>query len=269
MDRTGFESFLDQKVRENRFTISIVFPLVGALTLIGSQQGLLPEVLSFNPYFVLFGVLVMRSPLISGLLPILDRKAGIGVLAVCAYSYFIEFIGVKTGWPYGNFEYLIELGPMIAGEIPLGLPVFFLPLVLNSYLLTILVLGENVRNSFYRFFTAVSIVLIIDLVLDPGAVAVSFWSYETGIYYGVPVSNYLGWVLSSVIAVLVFDRAFDLEKIIGRLEDCEYLLDDMVSFVILWTIISVFYSLWIPSLIGVLIGLTLYRFERFNIPAPR
>jgi putative membrane protein len=113
------------------------------------------------------------------------------------------------------------------------------------------------------------VVIVIDLVLDPSAVAVSFWSYENGFYYGVPVSNYLGWVLSSAVAVFVFDRAFELEKVIDRLEDCVYLLDDMVSFVILWTVVCLFYNLWIPAFIGLTIGYILYRFEKFDIPAPK
>jgi len=58
-----------------------------------------PEPLAFNPWFVLFGVLVMRSPLVVGVLPALDRRA-VGVARVLvAYTYAIELFGVATGWP--------------------------------------------------------------------------------------------------------------------------------------------------------------------------
>ncbi len=54
---------------------------------------------------------------------------------------------MTTGWPYGQFEYLVDLGPMLFGTVPLGLPVFFLPLVLNSYLLCLLLLGGATPES--------------------------------------------------------------------------------------------------------------------------
>ena len=57
---------LDKIVKENRFTISVIFPLVGAVTLLASAEGLLPELLSYNPLLILFGTLVMRIPLIAG-----------------------------------------------------------------------------------------------------------------------------------------------------------------------------------------------------------
>lgn len=266
--RSELESRLEKIVRDNRFTISVIFPLVGAISLIASSEGLLPSYLSFNPYFILFGVLIMRSPLISGILPLLRRKELTGLALVCIYAYLIEFIGVSTGFPYGNFQYLIELGPMIAGKVPLGLPVFFLPLVLNAYLLSILILGDKSSKFLYRFPLVVSLVIIIDLVLDPGAVAVKFWEYENGIYYGVPLSNYFGWVLSSTVAAGIFDQSFNIMELREKLSDCEYLLDDMISFVILWSIVAAFYSLWIPLVLGIALGLSLYLKGRFDFPTP-
>ena len=88
------------------------------------------------------GTMVMRLPLVAGLKPLADKKllTGIGLLTV--YSYVIEFIGVETGFPYGNFSYGIDLGPMLFGKIPIGLPIFFIPLVLNSYILALLLFPE-------------------------------------------------------------------------------------------------------------------------------
>jgi len=142
---------LENLVRENRFTISVVFPLFGAITLLASAEGLLPDILSYNPYFIIFGTLVMRLPLIAGLEPLLDKKAlgGLGLLTL--YSYFIEIVGVETGFPYGQFQYGIELGPMILGKIPLGLPVFFIPLVVNAYLLILLLFPGRTEKLVQEF----------------------------------------------------------------------------------------------------------------------
>ncbi len=249
--RTDVERRLEAAIRDNRFTIAVVFPVVGATLLVASAEGLLPEPLSYNPLLILFGTLVMRSPLVVGLLPRIGRWA-VGCLGVLvAYTYLIEAVGVDTGWPYGAFEYTIQLGPMLFGEIPLALPLFFVPLVLNAYLLTLLVLRGWADNVAARLGTAIATVVAIDLVLDPAAVAIGFWAYlPPGAYYGVPASNYAGWLVSGTVAVVLVDLAFDRTALLERVHSCEFVLDDLVSFVLLWGTINVLYGNWIAAAIA-------------------
>jgi putative membrane protein len=255
---------LDALVRENRFTIAVVFPLVGAVTLLASAEGLLPEPLAFNPFFVLFGTLVMRLPLVAGVFPLLDRKAGLALVALTGYSYGIELLGVRTGWPYGEFTYGVDLGPMLFGEVPIGLPVFFFPLVLNSYLLVLLLLGRRAASTALRLLATLATVILVDLVLDPGAVGLGFWTYVTPQFYGVPWSNYAGWLLSGTVAVVCFDLGFDREGLRRRLDECEFMLDDLVSFVLLWGGINLFYANWIPVGLAALLGAGLLWTDRFD-----
>jgi putative membrane protein len=233
---------LDRLVREHRFTIAVV----GALLLVGSAEGVLPAPLTFNPALILLGTLVMRLPLIAGLLPHVDRRLGASLAALTGYAYGIEVVGVTTGWPYGDFQYVVDLGPMVAG-VPIGLPVFFLPLVVNTYLLTTLVIACISSGWGGRVTGALIAVLGIDLVLDPAAVALGFWTYlEGGGYYGVPASNYLGWLLSGTIAIIALEKGFPEERLRARLRSCEFILDDHVSFVVLWGTINAFYGNWLP-----------------------
>ncbi|MFD1562925.1 bisanhydrobacterioruberin hydratase [Haloarchaeobius amylolyticus] len=268
--RAAVQRRLEALIRENRFTIAVVFPVVGAVTLVASAEGLLPPLLSYNPLLILFGTLVMRSPLVVALLPELDRRA-LGSLAVLtAYTYAIELVGLRTGWPYGTFEYGIRLGPMLGGEIPLALPLFFVPLVLNGYLLTLLALGERAARVVPRLLAALAAVLAIDLVLDPAAVAIGFWSYlPPGGYYGVPASNYRGWLLSGAIAVVLVDRAFDRTAILERVRTCEFALDDLVSFVLLWGTINALYGQWLAAGVAGLFCLVLLRTERYDLSVRR
>jgi putative membrane protein len=262
--RQRVETTLDRVVANNRFAISVVFPVIGAVTLLASAEGLLPDPLAFNPYFVLFGVFVMRLPLVSGLAPLLDRRGGVALLALLCYTYAVEFVGVTTGLPYGEFSYQVSLGPMFLGTIPYALPVFFLPLVLNSYLLTVLVLGDRARSRLVRLAAVAATVVAIDLVLDPAAVAVGFWTYAGGGYYGVPPLNYAGWVLSAVVATLLIDVALDHDALLDRVEHCPYILDDMVSFVLLWGVINAFFAALVPVALAVLFAVALVRIDRFD-----
>ena len=264
--RTETEAWLDAFVDGNRFTIAVFFPLVGAVMLLGSamEWSALPELLRFNPPLILFGTVVMAAPLIVGVLPTLDRRALLGIGILMSYTYFIEYVGVSTGWPYGEFAYGVSLGPMVGG-IPAALPVFFLPIVLNTYLLSLLLLGERATSRLIRLAIVIPAVVAMDVVLDPAAVSLGFWSYaDGGLFYAVPLSNYAGWVLSATVAVGVLDLTFNRAQLESRLADCEFMLDDLISFVILWGLINARFGNWIPVAVAVVFGLAILRARRFD-----
>jgi putative membrane protein len=259
MDRTAIEGGLERVVRENRATIAVVFPIVGAIALVASASNLLPASLAFNPYLLLFGTLVMRLPLAGALASLVTRRTVLWLGVLVAYSYAIEWVGLTTGVPYGEFAYLIELGPMVEG-VPVGLPVFFVPLILNAYLLAVLLTG----GSRFRLPVALGLVLGIDLVLDPAAVALGFWSYPSGAYYGVPGSNYVGWLVSGSFGVMAVDLAFDPTAVRRRLDGIAFALDDFVSFVLLWGVVNALYGQWLPVLVATGLGLGLVQTNRFG-----
>ncbi|NHN58170.1 MULTISPECIES: bisanhydrobacterioruberin hydratase [Halorussus] len=263
MDRRAVEARLSALVRDNRFTVAVVFPLVGAALFVASREGLLPGWLAMNPALVLFGTVVMRLPLVAGLAPVVDRRAGLALLAVTAYSYAIEYVGVHYGAPYGEFSYRLELGPMVGG-VPVGLPVFFLPLVVNAFLLVVLLLPRAGRAG--RMLAALGVVLLVDLVLDPAAVGLGFWAYDGGgIYYDVPLSNFRGWLLSGLVAVSLVEWGFDREAVAARLADCEFALDDLVSFVLLWGAMNVYFGNWIAVALATGLAAGLVRTDRFDV----
>ena len=264
MNRAAFEREFDAFVTRNRFTIAVVFPLVGAVLLVASAQSLLPSPLAFNPYLVLTGVLVMRLPLVAGLFPLVGRRGAALLFVLAGYAYGIEYVGATTGLPYGEFAYQIPLGPMLSDTIPLGLPVFFMPLVLNAYLLCLLLLGERARSALVRVPVVVAAVVAVDLVLDPAAVALGFWAYESGSYYGVPWLNFAGWVLSATVATMLVDAAFDRTALLDRVRSCPFVLDDLVSFVLLWGAINAFYRAWVSVAVALLFAVGLVRLDRFD-----
>jgi putative membrane protein len=267
LDRQTLEARLDELVRNNRFTIAVVFPVTGAALLLASARGWLPDPLAFNPALIIMGVLVMRLPLLAGIAPQVGRRAGAALLALGVYAYGIEFVGLQTGWPYGEFAYGVALGPMLLDELPLFLPVFFFPLVVNGYLLCLLLLGDRASNWWVRLPAVVAAVVAMDLALDPGAVALGFWSYASaGSFYGVPLSNFGGWVLSATVSVALLDWGFDRTGLLERLDGCEFMLDDLVSFVILWGGVNAAFENWLPAAVALLFGVGLVVTDRFDVP---
>jgi putative membrane protein len=262
-DRRAVEARLDDLVRENRVTIAVVFPLVGTALLVASYEGLLPAVLSFNPALILLGTAVMRLPLLVGLAPVVDRRGAVAIGALTLYTYAVEVVGVHTGLPYGEFAYGIQLGPMVAG-VPAGLPLFFFPLVLNAYLLVVLLAPGAGR--FGRLAASLAVVVGVDLILDPGAVALGFWEYAGGgPYYGVPATNYAGWLLSGAVAGTLVEVGFPTAALRERLERCEFVLDDLVSFTLLWGTVNVYFGQWVPVALTAALFVGLVRAERFDL----
>lgn len=118
--------------------------------------------------------------------------------------------------------------------------------------------GGPPRRGLHVLSAAVLLTLV-DGVLDPGAASLGFWVWpEGGAYYGVPISNYLGWLLSSSPAtalLLVLGR-----RRWGRVAPPPGMLDSLVVAVAFWTGVAVFYGLLFPALLGA--GLFLYLIRR-------
>ncbi len=93
-----------------------------------------------------------------------------------------------------------------------------------------------------------AILVGLDLLLDPAAVALGFWSYAAGgAYYGVPLTNVLGWVLSASVVIIGLDVALDRARLAERCSTCPFMLDDLVSFALLWGVVAAMYGLIVPA----------------------
>jgi putative membrane protein len=257
---------LDALVTANRFTIAVVFPLVGAGLLLASAAQAFPPALgwlSFNPWLILVGVAVMRSPLIAGLVPLLDRRLGLALAGLAAYTYGIEAVGVATGWPYGPFTYEVALGPTVAG-VPVFLAVLFVPLVFDAHLLV--VARQADLGPIGRWLATAGLVVGLDLVLDPGAVALGFWRYlEAGAYHGVPWQNYAGWGLAALVTAGLVELGLDHEALADRLASCPFVFDDLVSFLLLWGTINLVFAQLVPVLVALGLGLALLTAPGFQV----
>lgn len=163
------------------------------------------------------------------------------ILSISLLAYIIETIGILTGFPYTFFEYTDLMGPKILGITPFALPFAFVPLVIGA-----IYLAQNLKKSWQKIMVAVSFLVIADLILDPAAVALNIWTWEiSGVYYGVPFLNFLGWVFTGTLAVLIF-RYFETKKIRKEALSSLYLT---TSF---WTGATMWLNLWIPFSIGLI-----------------
>lgn len=145
---------------------------------------------------------VTRGP--SAALAVLVLAGGAGLAA--------EAVGVRTGFPFGEYAYAGTLGPQLL-EVPLLVPLAW---VMMAY--PCLLLGRRLgrglarRSRAARPSTAVTLVTGAvalaswDLFLDPQMVAAGHWTWadpDPGLpgVPGVPLTNYAGWVAVSLVVI--------------------------------------------------------------------
>ncbi|MDN7024778.1 carotenoid biosynthesis protein [Methanoculleus sp. FWC-SCC1] len=125
----------------------------------------------------------------------LGAVRGIGLLVLLSLlPLLVEAYAVATGVPYGRFTYSPHLGDPLFDLVPWTVAFAYLPMLLGA----VTVASAAVGTAWYRLIPAGTLLLLlIDLVIDPAAVHAGLWVWaEEGAYYGVPVSNFAGWVLT-------------------------------------------------------------------------
>jgi len=177
----------------------------------------------------------------------------LGVLALV-----IETTAIITGFPYGHFGYSDLLGHRLFGMTPWTVFLGWTPLVLAAYAIAARLVVEA-RLWAVRIVLLSVVLVIFDLVLDPGAVKIGFWRYEGGgFFYGVPLSNFLGWIFSGVIAAVVIEIFTAVRK--PLLPVPAQLISSGFFVIFFWTAVAFFSAMYWPLLIGiaVLIALTIF-----------
>jgi uncharacterized membrane protein len=139
-----------------------------------------------------------------------------GILAFFAICLVVgnifENVGVRTGFPFGHYYFTDLMGPKLF-VVPIQLGLAYLGMAYLSWTLARLILG-GMRNPMNgsRVVTlplvAAFIMVAWDFSQDPvWSTILHLWIWQQGgAYFGVPVSNFLGWYLT----VYVFYQFFAL-----------------------------------------------------------
>jgi len=120
---------------------------------------------------------------------------------VAALAWAAEAIGAATGFPFGAYRYTAALQPQLA-QVPLLVPLAWLMLLPLAWAVAQAVVG-SARPLRFTLATALAFTAW-DLFLDPHMVSWGFWMWAApGGYFGIPWTNFLGWLLVSAVITLV------------------------------------------------------------------
>lgn len=116
-------------------------------------------------------------------------------------ALLIEEIGLHTGIPFGHYYYTSILGPALYG-VPYAIPFLW-----SSLLYFSMIAANN------NYLKGALLMMFLDLSFDP-RFSMHLWHWITpGIYFGVPVINFFGWFISSLIILYLIKYILKLKKV--------------------------------------------------------
>lgn len=116
-----------------------------------------------------------------------------------------ELLGTTTGFPFGSYTYTERLGPKILGHVPYLIPPsWFMVLYPAMAIASCFSLPLIARASI-----AGGLLTLWDVAMDPAVTTgFAYWTWKTnGGFYGMPLTNWLGWWLTGSLIALIFWRS--------------------------------------------------------------
>ena len=143
--------------------------------------------------------------------------------AIClVVGNLLENLSILTGFPFGHYYFLSLMGPKLL-HVPVLLGFAYVGMAYVSWILGCLIVGSSQSASTRGRLvsvplTAAFIMTAWDLAQDPvWATVLRGWIWrDGGPWFGVPVSNYLGWYVTVFTIYVLFalylrvNSAFDI-----------------------------------------------------------
>jgi putative membrane protein len=135
------------------------------------------------------------------------KRTGLFFATAAIVSYLLEETGVRTGLVYGPYHYSDMLGPKL-GHVPVLIPLAWFMMIYPSWVTArALVRGVDTRSVGGIGMLALVAAMVMtawDTVMDPGMAAAGNWVWERGGgYFGVPLRNYFGWLLTTFLVYCI------------------------------------------------------------------
>ena len=125
-------------------------------------------------------------------------------------SNLMENLSILTGFPFGHYHYTDHLGPKLF-LVPLLIGPAYIAVGYLSWVIGTVLIGPVRKGA--RLFNTVAVPAIAsfvmvfwDICMDPGMATVQRnWVWEgAGGFFGVPLTNYLGWFLTVYLFLQIF-----------------------------------------------------------------
>jgi len=162
-------------------------------------SGIIGIIYSDASWFIKATPLNLMLSFILLLLNIERSKKTILLVLLCFFvGMLAEIIGVKYGFIFGKYTYGKALGPKFM-EVPFMMGIVWCILVF----ITGFIVQLFFETTWARIIVGIGLMLFLDLVMEPVAPILDFWTFESGL---ASFNNYIGW------AVIAFPLQFTFHK---------------------------------------------------------
>ena len=164
--------------------------------------------------------------------------------AVFTMGWAAEALGSHMGVPFGSYRYTDILQPQILG-VPLHIPLGWLMMLPPSWAAAQAIANQIKPRWQFPAFIGLSALAMTawDLMMDPMMVTWGMWVWDPpGAYFGIPLSNFLGWLLVAGLITAVI-RPSDLPV-------APLLLVYTITWLLMTGGLAIFWGMPGPALVG-------------------
>lgn len=147
------------------------------------------------------------------------RALTVFVLAL-TLAFMSEYLGTTTDYPFGAYEYTSQLGYKILGRVPFNIPTSWFYMLVASLAICgrFLPAKDDNTSRWWWAFVGGLVLTAWDVSMDPAMVKTNHWYWQVGdlsqrspfiqfigtpFFFGMPLSNWLGWLLTGILVARV------------------------------------------------------------------
>jgi uncharacterized membrane protein len=190
-----------------------------------SFPGLFLNTILLRPYvFIFLLIYLVGCSIHLGL-----KRAVFFCVAGYCVTWLSEYSSIHNGFPYGYYRYIeaTKAKELWVFGVPFMDSLSYVFLAYASFSMAVIVLSpvksnkglfyvletKKIRNSLPVTFLSALFMTYLDIVIDPVALRGDKWFLGKiheypggGVYFGVPISNFMGWFAVGFILILILQR---------------------------------------------------------------
>jgi putative membrane protein len=132
-----------------------------------------------------------------------------------------ELAGTSIGLPFGDYAYSGLLGYRVLGLVPFPIPLSWFYMLVGSLVIVARLARRDSAPAAWRWASGAGLLMVAwDISMDPAMVKTAHWAWGSGAmfrglpgwlesfftadaFYGMPLSNWLGWFLTATLIARV------------------------------------------------------------------
>jgi putative membrane protein len=125
-----------------------------------------------------------------------NQKFVLSSIFIGIAGFFIEVLGVKTGYIFGSYNYGDSLGLKIL-EVPVIMALNWLLLIYATATML-----STIKNDILFSIAGATIITLLDVLIEPLCAYLHFWFWEGN----VPFQNFVAWFVISCLLFYFFRK---------------------------------------------------------------